>query len=364
MQGDEGWQADGNDTRERDHWDRVFAMHHLRIRRIVARRLGDADAVDDVVQDTFLRAYRSRRTVDRSQPIGPRLTTIALRVAADADRRARRERSVAMPVERSSSSDDLVEALTERTAVRAALLSLSTRHRYLLMATAVEGVRRTAIAAHQQLDPAAVRAATMRARRRFKEAYIELTEERLPAAVGAVLFRLRARLQQLEAGFPGLEAAGCLASVATLVMLLPVGPIRPLGETRASTGGVTTTTSSAQGDDGIAAAMGISVAPTTRSVGTWGARPPGNAVDAVTTRGRDARRPAQQHVETPTGTTTATAGRDGRGAVLGFSAQDDEERTTARTYGGVEVTNCDATTSTRLKCFVIDTTAAVLQAAR
>ncbi|MGC8510703.1 MAG: hypothetical protein ACP5PB_07520 [Acidimicrobiales bacterium] len=41
-----------------DEFSSTWARHHARIRVRVARRVRDASAVDDIVQDTYLRAAR------------------------------------------------------------------------------------------------------------------------------------------------------------------------------------------------------------------------------------------------------------------------------------------------------------------
>lgn len=63
-------------------WQQVYTLHAGRLRRVVAKRVAP-DAIDDVLQETFLRAYRSRHRLDTSRPLEPWLTTIAIRVAAD-----------------------------------------------------------------------------------------------------------------------------------------------------------------------------------------------------------------------------------------------------------------------------------------
>lgn len=71
-------------------WDEVYRTQAPRLRGVIARRV-EAGAVEDVLQETFLRAYRSSDRFDASRPIEPWLTTIAVHAAADSRRRTARE---------------------------------------------------------------------------------------------------------------------------------------------------------------------------------------------------------------------------------------------------------------------------------
>ena len=61
----------------------VYAVHHARLRRLVARRVPDAAAVDDIVHDVFVKlalAHGSIRSIDR---IGVWLGRVAANAVAD-----------------------------------------------------------------------------------------------------------------------------------------------------------------------------------------------------------------------------------------------------------------------------------------
>src|SRR5690349_11783713 len=65
------------------------------VRSFVRRRVGrDAHAVEDVVQETYLRAFRARDRIDPERPILPWLCTIADRLCRDRARRLARSREV------------------------------------------------------------------------------------------------------------------------------------------------------------------------------------------------------------------------------------------------------------------------------
>ena len=68
------------------------------IRRFVRRRLGDASAGEDVVQNVFLSIHRARHTYRRERPFGPWLHAVARNGVIDGararSRRAQRETSL------------------------------------------------------------------------------------------------------------------------------------------------------------------------------------------------------------------------------------------------------------------------------
>ncbi|HEX2039240.1 MAG TPA: sigma-70 family RNA polymerase sigma factor [Acidimicrobiales bacterium] len=185
-------------------WDELFRLHAPRLRRVIARRV-HADAVDDVLQDTFLRAYRSRATIDVDRPIGPWLTTIAVRAAM-----ARRQADSAAPVchPDDATAEEPYEAMRTRArgrVVAAALRAVNPRHRRLLHAVALEGVSQVDLARREGLAPEAVRAAVLRARRRFRLEYERLWRESGLAGVlplRPAVTRLRARLGRTELFVP------------------------------------------------------------------------------------------------------------------------------------------------------------------
>jgi RNA polymerase sigma-70 factor (ECF subfamily) len=56
------------------------------VRRLVAARLGDPSAIEDVVQNVFLSVHRARHTYQAQRPFGPWLRAIARNAVIDAQR--------------------------------------------------------------------------------------------------------------------------------------------------------------------------------------------------------------------------------------------------------------------------------------
>lgn len=187
-------------------WTSIVAEHESHLRRVVARRIR-IELVDDVVQETFLRAYRSRASLDADRPIGPWLTTIAIRVATDLSRPTRATLS-AVPTEvLSVAGADAELATIERIAlIRRALAALTPRHREILESIALDGISQVTLARREGVAPEVIRSTVLRARHRFRTVYERLAKEHgLVGAGGSIkpaLASLRARVIVIEPSVP------------------------------------------------------------------------------------------------------------------------------------------------------------------
>ena len=65
---------------DRRAFDALYRMHHPQIYGTIARRMNDRDLVDDLVQITFLKAFRSLRAFRGEAAFSTWLTQIALNV--------------------------------------------------------------------------------------------------------------------------------------------------------------------------------------------------------------------------------------------------------------------------------------------
>lgn len=202
-------------------WTSLVAEHEPRLRRVVARRV-PTDLIDDVVQETLLRAYRSRHALDLDRPIGPWLATIAIRVATDLSRHARSDVGLAGVTALSAAGPDAELATIERMAlIRRALAALSPRHRHLLESVALDGVSQVALAQREGVAPEVIRSTVLRARQRFRVVYERLAQEHglvgLGGSIKSALTTLRVRSVHLEPSLPRkVEAAAVLVGILTL----------------------------------------------------------------------------------------------------------------------------------------------------
>lgn len=212
-------------------WDAIYRLCAPSLRRFIRTRVPEA-LVEDTLQDTFVRAYRSRARFDAGRPPLPWLLTIA--------RRACFETLRVLPPESpwigvaagsaSSVSDDphqLFESRLRRESIARALGDLSPRHRRLLLAWDVErDVAYPLLAEQEGISTKALKSVLCRARSAFRSRYAVLAE-RAGVAAGVALWpgRLRARLQRaLVSGGPLAEAsvgafAAAIVSVAVVVLV-------------------------------------------------------------------------------------------------------------------------------------------------
>ena len=115
--------------------DRLFRQPLLGY--VVKAMLGDRAAAEDIVQETYVRAWRYLGQCAEADParLRPWLYTVARRLVIDV-LRARRARPPEVMVEdlgRLPASADAIDALVQAETLRVALLKLSVEHRLVLI---------------------------------------------------------------------------------------------------------------------------------------------------------------------------------------------------------------------------------------
>jgi RNA polymerase sigma-70 factor (ECF subfamily) len=144
----------------------LFEAYHRRLWRITYRIVGDYDAAHDVVQETFVRAFRNLRQFRASGPFEAWLTRIAINAARDAskaERRRNRRQSSLVPLAEPEALPQVSDPhLEER--VRAAVLRLPESARVVLLMHDVEGFTHEQIAATLDIAAGSSRARLSRAR--------------------------------------------------------------------------------------------------------------------------------------------------------------------------------------------------------
>lgn len=81
-----------------DAFGRLVVVHATELRRLLARYATAGDGADDLVQETFVRAWEALDRFDAERPFGPWLNRIGIRLALDR-RRARAARPEGRSVE-------------------------------------------------------------------------------------------------------------------------------------------------------------------------------------------------------------------------------------------------------------------------
>lgn len=222
-------------------WAAVFDTERPRLRRLAVRLVGESHA-DDVVQETFLRAYRARSSFVSGSAPYPWLSTITRRITIDTLRRnelAARVEGELMGACQAASVDDAFTNGIRRQAIKQALSSLNERHRRLLLETELGG----ASGVSQVGSHAAVKSVLARARRNFRERYQAIAGENgVFAGSGAsasvarrvrdVAMKWRVLAERAELAVAGIAVVTTL--LASGVVVRGVSPV-PTADTRVPT---------------------------------------------------------------------------------------------------------------------------------
>jgi RNA polymerase sigma-70 factor (ECF subfamily) len=115
----------------------LYGHHANALRGYVTRYCADRAAADDIVQETFIRAWRHlpRLSAD-DRPVRPWLFRVARNLLIDADRAARvRPPVTGSPPAEDGGPDDGLDQVLDRELVSAALARLSPAHQAVLVET-------------------------------------------------------------------------------------------------------------------------------------------------------------------------------------------------------------------------------------
>jgi RNA polymerase sigma-70 factor (ECF subfamily) len=150
----------------------IVERHHRRVWRIASRRLRDAAVVDDVVQDTFLRAWKGLRSFRGDCSLRAWLTRICINCCIDEWHRRRGAVTVSFDAMRELlATDDVIEDLvTSIDLGRALLAHLPDDERDAFVLVHVLGLSAVDAAAKMKAPPTTVRSRVERARRRMRSA--------------------------------------------------------------------------------------------------------------------------------------------------------------------------------------------------
>ncbi|HWM10529.1 MAG TPA: RNA polymerase sigma factor SigZ [Solirubrobacteraceae bacterium] len=155
----------------------VWQDFHGRLLGFIARRVGDRDSAEDILQEVMLRIHRHGAEIEHAPAVGAWVHQIARNAIADHYRRAsvRRERPAGIDLERAE--PPLLEPAADlRSELSACLRPLLERlpaiHREALILTEVEGLTQARAAAHLGLSTSGMKSRVQRARAQLKELLI------------------------------------------------------------------------------------------------------------------------------------------------------------------------------------------------
>jgi RNA polymerase sigma-70 factor (ECF subfamily) len=159
-------------------WPSVLAEHERWLRAVICARVGEPQAIDEVLQDVSLAAVRQHAPITDPAKVGPWLYQLAVRQSLMYRRKqGRRRKLINRYAERDRPSeadtrqaDPLSWLLTEerRTQVRAAMKHLPSRDAEILMLKYTEDWSYKALAQHLGISESAIETRLHRARQRLR----------------------------------------------------------------------------------------------------------------------------------------------------------------------------------------------------
>jgi len=158
----------------------LMRRHHQRLFRVAVGYVRDAADAMEVVQETFVKAYRSAARWDGASEVTPWLTRIAINESIDRYRRARRRRATEEPLAEGAAHDGrwtasgpsperrvLGRELRER--IDAALGALPERQRAIFVLRHYQGLELAEIAGALDMRLGTVKSGLHRALERLRE---------------------------------------------------------------------------------------------------------------------------------------------------------------------------------------------------
>jgi RNA polymerase sigma-70 factor (ECF subfamily) len=160
-------------------WSAVFRQHDRWLRTVLYSRLGEAEAVEEVMQEVALAAVRESASPADPAKVAPWLYRVAVRQALLYRRKCGRRRKLAdryadrhPPSDHDRSSPDPLDWLLaeeRRTMVRTAMERLPQRDAEILLLKYTENWSYQQIADHMGISHSAVESRLHRARRRLRD---------------------------------------------------------------------------------------------------------------------------------------------------------------------------------------------------
>ena len=229
-------------------FDVLYRRYFPRLVRMLARRIGDTPAAEDIAQETLLRALNNLHRFDLDRPMWPWLKTIATNLSADHLRRRGREPIADIDTTEGTTgeeataapADDLVTAIEDRRVLALALEQVPARQRIALGLRYLDDWSPEEAADFLGVTRNGFDQLLFRARARLRAEYEALTGELSAAtrmsllplmptlhALRQVVARMRSRTTGIEAQFPGVATSSELLvqafAAAGLAIVVGVG---------------------------------------------------------------------------------------------------------------------------------------------
>lgn len=333
-------------------WHSIYHEHAPRIRRIATHRVGP-NLAEEVVQDTFLRAYRNRNSFDASLSIRAWLNVIALRASIDALRHKTASIEVLLGEIGEQAGTDNGEAAffndIRRQGINATLSGLNDRYRRVLERVVIEGWTHEEVAKAEGISTKAVKSLLCRARDAFRDgytAYSERTGVFGGAVVGTAILRIRTRVHRFVEHHAG--AVTTALTTAAVVVVAAVPTTHPLPTDAMEPASAVSPAATASSDASDSDSSGEAPADASVSTSPSGATATGSA-EANSSSVAPA--PASGEVQVEAG---LSAGRDGDGASTWLTASTTGPEGDRRAFAGTEIYDCSKELTWTVACTAID----------
>jgi RNA polymerase sigma-70 factor (ECF subfamily) len=124
----------GEDGPDHAAFRTLYESERPEVERFLERLLGDPQAVEDAVQDTFVRLHRSLASFEAGRPLRPYVLAIARNVAMDSLRTRQKSKKIEdLDAEPRAHAVDPVEQREHAANVEAALAALEGQHRSIIL---------------------------------------------------------------------------------------------------------------------------------------------------------------------------------------------------------------------------------------
>lgn len=165
---------------QRDSFGVLVRRYERRLLRVIGRFVRDADATEDLAQETFLRVYERLEQFDPSRRFAPWLFQIGVNLALDYHRKQKRRRKIWSFFFSDSKSDrpfdpgtaDPKESQELEAEVRTVVDQIPEQFRLVLILRDLEGFSTSEIAAILDRKEATIRWRLAEARNRFQECWV------------------------------------------------------------------------------------------------------------------------------------------------------------------------------------------------
>jgi RNA polymerase sigma-70 factor (ECF subfamily) len=172
----------------------IYETLHADLRRFVARRVDDPYAVDDILQDTYLRLHTHLASLREPERLTSWVYQVTRHAIIDHYRRAQRRPEAALPDDLAlpDEPDDEAERALARS-LSAMVDCLPEKYREALVLTDLHGLKQQALANRLGLSLSGAKSRVQRAREQLKNIFLDCCQVELDRLGGVIGYEPRCR---------------------------------------------------------------------------------------------------------------------------------------------------------------------------